>query len=105
MGDLAVRRTFYKQAAASVGERLGRLKPNGRIVRRSPLSSVLELEVLCVGVTGKRAGWRTLRSLADVDARLDTTRLDRLLQRADDQLERIEHLRVRAAGEAFGRAE
>jgi hypothetical protein len=43
-----------------IAERVGRLKSNGRIVRRSPLSSLLELEMLRLAVEGKAACWRTL---------------------------------------------
>jgi hypothetical protein len=45
-------------------------------------------------VNGKAAGWRTLRTLAEQDSRLDADRLDELLARADDQLNRLETLRV-----------
>ena len=71
----AVRR--YKTTAAFIGERAARLKLNGRIRSRSPLSDLEELEMLRLGVEGKAAGWRTLRALADSDQRLDATRLRR----------------------------
>ena len=57
-----------------------------------------------LGVTGKAAGWRTLRLLADADPRLDRGRLDELIARADSQLGLLEDLRVRAARSAFGQA-
>jgi hypothetical protein len=56
-----------------------------------------------LGVTGKAAGWRTLRLLADTDPRLDPGRLDELIARADSQLGLLEGLRVRAARLALGR--
>src|SRR4051794_7735022 len=49
-----------KVAAAITLERLGRLKPNGHLRRRSPLSDVLELEALMVGIRAKAALWQTL---------------------------------------------
>ena len=61
--DVPVR--TYKVYAGLVGERVGRLKLNGRLLARSPLSSLEELELLSLGVTGKAAGWRTLRLLAE----------------------------------------
>jgi hypothetical protein len=85
-----------------VAEKVSRLKPNGRLLHRSPLTRVVELEMLRLGVTGKASGWRTLRSLADGDARLDSARLDELLNRARRQAQQLERLRVRAAAEAFG---
>ncbi|MDX3458191.1 hypothetical protein PV396_40720 [Streptomyces sp. ME02-8801-2C] len=97
--DVPVRR--YKLVAGRLAERMGRLKPNGRVVRRSPLAPMLELELLRLGVEGKAAAWRTLRRLADADDRLDPGRLDGLLQRAERQLETLEQLRTRQVTETF----
>jgi hypothetical protein len=87
----------YKVFAAWAGERAGRLKLNGRLVTRSPLSDLEETEMLRLGVDGKAAGWRTLRGLAERDGRLDAGRLDDLLARADRQSRELESLRVSAA--------
>lgn len=80
-----------------LGQELGRLKPNGRVFSRSPLTDVLELEALCTAVAGKRYGWRVLRALADHDERLDPDQLDHLTARADKQLSRLEDLHQRVA--------
>jgi hypothetical protein len=93
--DVTVRR--YKVGAAWIGEKAGRLKFNGRFLARSPLSDLEELELLRLGVEGKAAGWRTLRTQADTDARLDAGRLDELITRARHQADQLEELRVRAA--------
>jgi hypothetical protein len=87
----------YKVYAAWVGEKAGRVKLNGRLLARSPLSDLEELELLRLGVEGKAAGWRTLRSLADTDMRLDPEQLDELMSRARRQADQLEELRVRAA--------
>jgi hypothetical protein len=92
----------YKVCAGWIGEKAGRLKLNGRLLARSPLSNLEELEMMCLGVAGKAAGWRTLRLLADADPRLDRGRLDELIARADGQLELLEDLRVRAAQASLG---
>jgi hypothetical protein len=55
-----------------------------------------------LGVEGKAAGWRTLRTRAEHDPRLDKNQLDDLMARADRQIEQLEELRVTAAAEAFG---
>ena len=102
MGVLGVPVRTYKVCAGWIGEKAGRLKLNGRLLSRSPLSSLEELEIMRLGVTGKAAGWRTLRLLADTDVRLDRGRLDELIARADSQLELLEDLRVRAARLALG---
>lgn len=51
---------LLKLAAATVAERLGRGKLNGRIATRSPLSDVLELEGLGLVLLGSAALWRAL---------------------------------------------
>src|SRR5699024_4115173 len=43
--DLGLRRRPARQAAAWLGEHAGRLKANGRLVRRSPMTMVLETEL------------------------------------------------------------
>jgi hypothetical protein len=94
MGSLRIPVRGYKVFAAWAGEKAGRLKLNGHLMTRSPLSDLEETEILRLGVNGKAAGWRTLRTLAEQDSRLDADRLDELLARADDQLNRLETLRV-----------
>jgi hypothetical protein len=101
MSKLDVVRTYYKEPIAALAERAGRLKLNGSLLRRSPLSTVVELEAMLLGVTGKRSGWLSLRELAQSDTRLDKARLDTLIGRADQQLATIERLRVRAVREAL----
>jgi hypothetical protein len=102
MAALGIPVRAYKVYAAWIGEKAARLKLNGRLLARSPLSSLEELEVLRLGVEGKAAGWRTLRVLAETDPRLDQGRLDELISRARRQADLLEELRVRAAGEVIG---
>jgi hypothetical protein len=90
-----------KNATAWLGEKLGRLKPNGELLRRSALSDVVELEALRLAVEGKAAGWRVLRRLSDDDDRFDTGELDKLLSSADRQIEKLEELRLAAAERVF----
>ena len=91
----------YKVFAAWAGEKLGRLKLNGHLLSRSPLSSLEETEILRLGVEGKATGWRTLRALASRDSRLDAGHLDELLARADRQSSALESLRVSIAEQAL----
>jgi hypothetical protein len=101
MRQLDVRLQRHKSVLAWAGEKAARLKPNRRLVRRSPLSRVLELEAMRLGVEGKVAGWRTLREVAETEPRLPAARLDALLARARAQAEDLEKLRVRAVTEAL----
>ncbi|MGW6915861.1 hypothetical protein ACWGB8_18900 [Kitasatospora sp. NPDC054939] len=85
MEGLQVPVRHYRTWLGLAGERLGRLKPNGTLVRRAPLSDLIELETMRIGVEGKAALWRALRAIADTDDRLDRADLDRLSARADEQ--------------------
>jgi hypothetical protein len=101
MKTLGVPVRAYKVCAAWVGEKAGRVKFNGRLLARSPLSDLEELELMRLGVEGKAAGWRTLRVLADTDNRLDSGQLDELMSRARRQADLLEELRVQAAGQVI----
>jgi hypothetical protein len=49
-----------KPAAAWTVEKLGRLKLNGQLTGYSPLSRMVEIEMLYIGITGKMRMWRAL---------------------------------------------
>lgn len=101
MHELGVPVRQYKVYAGWVAERVGRLKLNGRLLSRSPLSRLVELELLRLGVEGKVAGWRTLKVVAAARGSPSTERLDTLIARAQDQSETLEDLRVRTAGDVL----
>ena len=92
----------YKVGVAWAAEKAGRLKLNGSLLSRSPLSNLEELEMLRLGVEGKAAGWRTLRELAETDGRLRPGTLDDLIARAREQASLLEKLRVQAAAQLVG---
>jgi hypothetical protein len=98
MAQLGVARRPVKDALAWFGEKVARLKLNGALSHYSPLSRVVELEALTLGVRGKRSGWR---SLAVAAAALDDVDLDALIARADAQESALEVLRTEAARGAF----
>jgi hypothetical protein len=101
MRDLRLGPDRAKETLAWVGEKLGRLKPNGQLTGYSPLSRLVELEALALGVTGKLALWRTLGRLAEDLPELDGDYLERLAARAEGQQRGIEQQRLRAAREAL----
>jgi hypothetical protein len=106
MAALSLEVRTYKQLATWAAEKIGRLKLNGHLLTRSPLSSVVEFEFVSTAVLGKRAGFETLRELADVDSRLDAAELDRLIAQANRQHEWLTQARREiAAGVWGGRAE
>jgi hypothetical protein len=101
MGSLGIPVRHYKSIALSMAEKAGRLKFNGRLKERSPLTDLVEYEFLRVAVEGKAAGWRTLRTLADRTPDLDAGELDTLHERAQTQITLLEELRKSAVAEVF----
>lgn len=102
MAALGVPVRRWMTLAGWLGEKVGRLKPNGRFLSRSPLSSVIELEAMRLGVEGKLSGWRLLRIVAEHDRRLDRQRLDRLIERAERQSRLLEELWTRSVEDIIG---
>lgn len=92
----------YKQVASWVGEKLARAKLNGHVLSRSPLSDLIEFEFISTAVLAKRAGFESLRALADVDPRLDADVLDRMIAQADKQHGWLADARREVAGGVFG---
>ena len=100
MRALGLRVDQLKVMGAWSAEMLGRLKLNGRLVGYSPLSRVVELEALSLGVHGKLALWRSLQALEP--AGIDHAQLRDLEARAKRQLKRLEENRLRAVADALG---
>ena len=98
--DLGLRRRPARQAAAWLGEHAGRLKANGRLVRRSPMTMVLETELLRCAVIGKRGGWQTLAENAD-ELGLDATVFHELAEQALRQHEQLDEVHAHARRRAF----
>ena len=90
-----------QEQVAVVGERVGRLKLNGTLLRRSPLSDLVELDGLAVAVRAKRAAWVALRAVASEVEALNPYHLELLIHRAEDQEARIEQLRLVVAQRIF----
>ena len=86
--------------ALRLGERVGRLKPNGRLLGRAPLSDLIEIEGLLDAVRAKAAGWHALSTVpspqwgeaADASA---------LYERALDQAERLSAIHRQVASRVF----
>ncbi|MEX5717087.1 hypothetical protein [Geodermatophilus maliterrae] len=92
----------YKQIGVWVAEKVTRVKFNGRLLSRSPLSDLVEFEFLASAVRGKRSGFETLRITAEVDDRLPKAELDRLIDQAHQQYEWLTDARREMAAAVFG---
>jgi hypothetical protein len=99
MTRLGISPSRVKVAAAWAAERLGRLKLNGQLRGYSPLSRLVELEGLMLGIEGKRALWMALDELTD--SRLAEFDFQQLAANARSQQDRLEPSRLEAAREAL----
>ena len=99
--DLGFSGSMPKEVVAWAAEKVGRLKRNGQLRGYSPLSRVLELEALSVGIAGKLALWETLERVPDPGRRLRAFELHHLIERALRQREEVEQLRLEAVHQAF----
>lgn len=97
MRSVGVSPSVVGTTAARAGELLGRLKPNGHLFTRAPLTDIVELETLRLAVCGKLAGFEVLRAAADDDPRLDPYTLDRLIERGRDHVRTLDRLHVRVS--------
>ncbi|MBA2523238.1 MAG: hypothetical protein H0V25_07890 [Solirubrobacterales bacterium] len=97
--ELEIRRDLFKVTGGWIAEKLGRLKLNGSLLEYSPLSRLIEIEGLYLGVTGKLALWTNLKAARG--DRIKSVDLDDLVARAESQRSRLEDLRTRAAAEAL----
>jgi hypothetical protein len=95
MARLDITESPTQQGLMWLGEKAGRLKPNGYVLARSPLSDVIELEALRAAVLGKLCGWQTLRAVSVREHRLDRAELESLIDRADSQRERLYEIHMR----------
>lgn len=97
-----------RERAVWAAEKLGRLKLNGRVIRRSPLSTVTELEGCRMLLESSRALWAGLEhlGLGPDDAAERAGRTERLLAEAErlrlDALHRATRRDVESAGTGEG---
>ncbi|WP_130011224.1 hypothetical protein [Serinicoccus sediminis] len=99
--SLGLQRSGAKLLLARTGELAGRLKTNGRLRRRSPLTPLLELELVQSGISGKSGLWRSLTVHAD-SLGLDAEEFRSLEERAYRQLDDVVAAHRRLTREAFG---
>lgn len=101
MTGLGIEPSTTRAVAGAVAERVGRLKTNATLATRSPLTDVIELEALRVAVSAKVCGWEALLAASVAEHRLSKVRLEELLARAHDQLDRLRDLHVQVARQRF----
>ncbi|HEV7483264.1 MAG TPA: hypothetical protein VGO13_09215 [Solirubrobacterales bacterium] len=102
MKQLGVSRHRLKPAGAWLGEKLGRSKLNGQLTGYAPLSRLVELELLYIGLTGQMRLWSALEN--SLGRRQDGLDFAQLAERAAGQRRRVEELHLSAAALALSAA-
>ncbi len=101
MRDLGVAPHVLLTIAARAGERVGRLKPNGSLLHRTPMTDLVEVEALHDAVASKAAGWKALLAVVDAVPQLERKTLEMLLDRANLQLDRLSDVHAVVARRAL----
>ena len=95
------RESTVRKAAGWIAEKIGRLKIKAGGENFGEIGILEALEVLVLGITGKQLLWRALSASLGDSPLLRGADLGKLEERAIEQLERVEALRLEAAREAF----
>jgi hypothetical protein len=97
--ELGIRRDRLKAFGAWAAEKLGRSKLNGQLTGYSPLSRLLELESLYLGITARREMWRALRRTLGND--VPGFEFEELGRRAERRAAEVEEHRLEVAEAAL----
>lgn len=98
--ELGLKRAPVKEAITWTGEHIGRLKTNGAVVNRSPLTMVLETELMRSAIVGKLGMWQTLEDNAAALG-LQTFQFAELVRDARQQLSVLDTVHEYARRRAF----
>lgn len=102
--DLGLSHKTCRLVAAKIGEELGRFKLNGRFVTRSPLTPLLELELLRGAVNAKAGLYQELEALAP-RLGIDPQEWADLAETAKEQSALLEDLHAQLRVTAFDRSD
>jgi hypothetical protein len=90
-----------RKAGAWLGEKLANIKLQLDDQSTGAMRLFEGLEVLAIGILGKRGLWRVLADASETLPELQGMDYRHLIQRAEDQHRHVEVLRLQAAKEAF----
>jgi hypothetical protein len=102
--SLDIGRDLVKESIAWAGEKVARLKLNNRLLGYSPLSRLVEIEGLLLGVSGKLALFELLQAVRADYPELAAADIPQLIERAQIQRSLLEELRLTAGVAALSAA-
>ncbi len=104
MERLDIPRDTLREAGGWMGEKLSRLRLSPVVTGSEPLSHLLEIETIKLGVLGKMGLWRALRDVASDHSSLNDIDFEAYERRAEAQAEDLESRRRNLALAAFQRS-
>ncbi|HEX4665141.1 MAG TPA: hypothetical protein VH207_00970 [Chthoniobacterales bacterium] len=102
MEILGFEESSVRNAGAWMAEKFSRAKVGFTAGEDAKLRLLQSLEMLLIGITGKKLLWRALIAAQGSSSALQRTDLTRMEARAVEQAERVEARRLEAARSAFG---
>lgn len=100
MNRFGLPRRRHRQLIAWAGERAGRLKLNGAIFGTSPMTPLLEAELMRAAVLGKIGGWQTLQAHHE-ELRIPRLTLEQLISQGERQIEQFAAMHADFRATAF----
>lgn len=101
MTELQIEESSARKASAWLTEKVTELKLRVDDPAKGTLRLLQSVEILTLGIEGKRLLWRALTAAAEQSASLRIVNYERLVQRAEEQLRKIEAVRLEAAKKAL----
>jgi hypothetical protein len=101
MKRLHVSESRTRKASAWLAEKVTELKLRLDDPQRGALRLFESLEALSLGIEGKRSLWLALKAVGEKSTSLRIIDYDRLIQRAQEQRDRVETLRIDTARKAL----
>lgn len=98
---LGVRPAPLSAVAVKIGEKIGRLKPNGHPLRRTRMTDLVDLEAMRVALAGKISGWEGMLTVVDDYDGMPRAEIADLLAQARRQHDQISQLHGEAAQRAL----
>jgi hypothetical protein len=101
MNKLKIEESRFRQTVAWFTAKLVEFKLRVEDRSDSPLRLLESIEAVALGIDGKSALWRALEAAAEISPELQGIDYKRLKQRADEQRQRAENMRLTAAKAAL----
>jgi len=101
MERLDVEESRTRKASAWLAKKMTELKLRFDDPQAGPLRLFESLEALSLGIEGKRSLWTALAAASEVSPSLRIIDYERLTQRAEEQRDRVERLRIDTAKKAL----